>query len=631
MKKGLMTAIVFLLALFALSGCQTNRMDTEGISIQQSALTTLAGGVNAAVSSTTNGGNGPGLSCDGNTGTRWESTQGTDPQWIYWDLGSAKPLTQIVIEWEVASASNYTIEGSSDAAAWTILATVVNSKAVDHLRITNSISGTFRYVKMNGTKRTTPYGYSIWEVYITTAAASSTPVTSPSSAAVSSSSSVVTSSSIVASSSAQGVTQAVISAGSASAYIGTQTAGLSFDNNTGTRWESPSSDPQWIVWDLGSSKVLNKIIIEWEVASANLYQIQGSADSANWVTLATVTNTSTVDHNKVTTPLSGTYRYVRMYGTKRNTPYGYSIWEVYIYVGTSGSSSSTVISSSSISSQVVSSSSSSSGTSTKSPKRGIAYDLANTADLSALSSFTTWWYNWGITPNSGVPANYYQTYGMEYVPMLWGGSTSAADISKIETFILAHPEVKYFMVMNEPNLGGQAYRTPSQAASDWLNYEKVASDLAAQGRTVKIVGPQMTWGNMAGYEDPVVWMDAFIAAYQAANGGRSPKIDYLAFHWYDYGLAAQLDRLTKYGKQLWVTEFANWHTGDGTAAIDTLAKQQAQMLDMVNTCETRSDVVRYGWFTGRWANDVHFTSIFTSTAGQLSGLGQTYSTAPYTH
>ena len=39
-------------------------------------------------------------SCDGNTGTRWESTQGVDPQWIYWDLGSSKSLSRIIIDWK---------------------------------------------------------------------------------------------------------------------------------------------------------------------------------------------------------------------------------------------------------------------------------------------------------------------------------------------------------------------------------------------------------------------------------------------------------------------------------------------------------------------------------------------------
>ena len=105
-------------------------------------------------------------SCDGNTGTRWESTQGVDPQWIYWDLGTNKSLSRIIIEWETASAANYTIQGSNDATNWNILATVTNASQVNHNRITTNLSGSYRYVKMNGTTRTTQYGYSIWETSI---------------------------------------------------------------------------------------------------------------------------------------------------------------------------------------------------------------------------------------------------------------------------------------------------------------------------------------------------------------------------------------------------------------------------------------------------------------------------------
>ena len=93
-------------------------------------------------------------------------------------------------------------------------------------------------------------------------------------------------------------------------------------------------------------------------------------------------------------------------------------------------------------------------------------------------------------------------------------------------------------MLNEPNLVEQANKTPQQAAAFWPGYERIAAETG-----VKIVGPQITWGTMAGYGDPVVWMDAFYAAYRAANGGRDPRIDYLGFHWYDYGLAGQLDRL----------------------------------------------------------------------------------------
>ena len=257
----------------------------------------------------------------------------------------------------------------------------------------------------------------------------------------------------------------------------------------------------------------------------------------------------------------------------------------------------------------------------KSPKRGVAYDFAALADLQALSSGVSWWYNWATRPNSGLPSNAASQVAMDYLPMLWNASY---DAPSVEAYIQANANIKYLLVLNEPNLVDQADMTPAQAAAAWPGYEAVAAATGA-----KIVGPAITWGTMVNYSDPVVWMDAFIAAYQAANGGRSPQIDYLAFHWYDYGLDAQLDRLTKYGKPFWITEMANWHTGD-SAVIDTLAKQEAQMTDMVNTCETRADVFRYAWFTGRQASDPHFTSLLSANAGELTGLGQLYLTLPFT-
>jgi hypothetical protein len=246
--------------------------------------------------------------------------------------------------------------------------------------------------------------------------------------------------------------------------------------------------------------------------------------------------------------------------------------------------------------------------------------------MNAISNGVSWWYNWSYTPNSKVPANYKQTYNMDYIPMLWGGNTSNNDMLVIENFIIKHAEVQYILAMNEPNLTDQANRTPSQAANDWLNYEKVVSDLSAKGRTVYLVGPAMTWGTMQNYSDPVVWLDAFYSAYKSANDGRDPRIDFLAFHWYDYGLNAQLDRLTKYGKKIWVTEMANWNS-----QINSYAKQEAQMTEMVNICESRSDVFRYAWFYGRGSfPDTKFTYLFTQNDGELSELGKLYVSLPFT-
>ena len=256
----------------------------------------------------------------------------------------------------------------------------------------------------------------------------------------------------------------------------------------------------------------------------------------------------------------------------------------------------------------------------KSAKRGVAYDLASAADLQALSPGVSWWYNWGSTPNSGVPNSYVAKYSMDYYPMLWNGSFNA---DQVVAFLGANPSIQYLLVMNEPNVGGQAYLTPQEAAAVWPQYEAVA----ARAR-VKIVGPQITWGNMPNYGDPVAWLDAFYAAYQGANGGRQPIIDFLGFHWYDYGLAGQLDHLAKYNKLIWVTEFANWHNQNDGAQITTLSQQKSQMTSMVATCEGRSDVFRYAWFTGRLSPDPHYDSLLGGS-GQLTELGQLYLSLPY--
>jgi hypothetical protein len=256
----------------------------------------------------------------------------------------------------------------------------------------------------------------------------------------------------------------------------------------------------------------------------------------------------------------------------------------------------------------------------KSAKRGVAYDLVDPSDFAALSPGVSWWYNWSPQPNAQAPTDYVAQYHMDFYPMLWNGNYDAA---ATEAVLLANPGVKFLLVVNEPNIVTQANLTPQQAADLWPGFEAIAAHTG-----VKIVGPAITWGTMPGYADPVVWLDAFYAAYRAANGNRDPQIDYLAFHWYDYGLDAQLNRLTKYGKPFWVTEFANWHSQIDGAQIDTAAKQETQMTDMVAICESRADVVRYAWFTGRMSDDIHFTTLLAAP-GQLTALGQLYLSLPY--
>ena len=101
------------------------------------------------------------------------------------------------------------------------------------------------------------------------------------------------------------------------------------DGNTATRWSSASSDPQWIYVDLLTNYNISEVDLYWEAAYATSFQIQVSPDAANWTTI--YNTTSGIGGTQYLTGLSGTGRYVRMYGTARGTIYGYSLWEFQVF------------------------------------------------------------------------------------------------------------------------------------------------------------------------------------------------------------------------------------------------------------------------------------------------------------
>lgn len=105
------------------------------------------------------------------------------------------------------------------------------------------------------------------------------------------------------------------------------------DGNATTRWASAYADPSWIYVDLGVSYSINRVKITWEAAYGRDYLVQVSPDASSWSTIRTVTGNTSLTNDW--TGLSGTGRYVRMYGTVRGTAWGYSIYELEVY-GTSG-------------------------------------------------------------------------------------------------------------------------------------------------------------------------------------------------------------------------------------------------------------------------------------------------------
>lgn len=101
------------------------------------------------------------------------------------------------------------------------------------------------------------------------------------------------------------------------------------DGSAESRWSSEYSDPQWIYVDLGASINFDKVKLIWEGAYGIAYEIQVSADAQNW---NTVFSESSGDGSEdVITFSKVNARYVRMYGTSRATPYGFSLYEFEVY------------------------------------------------------------------------------------------------------------------------------------------------------------------------------------------------------------------------------------------------------------------------------------------------------------
>jgi hypothetical protein len=262
------------------------------------ATTLLSQGRPATASSVENAGTPASAAVDGNTGTRW-SSQFSDPQWLQVDLGATATVSQVVLNWEAAYASAYQIQVSGDASTWSSIYSTTSGTGGTQ---TLNISGTGRYVRVYGTARATAYGYSLWEFQVYGALGTG----------------------------GCGSTNAALNQPATASSVenaGTP-ASAAVDGNTGTRWSSQFSDPQWLQIDLGSSQQVCEVVLTWEAAYASAYQIQVSGDASTWTSIY---STTTGKGGTETLAASGTGRYLRVYGTARATAYGYSLWELVVH------------------------------------------------------------------------------------------------------------------------------------------------------------------------------------------------------------------------------------------------------------------------------------------------------------
>ncbi|PWJ42906.1 InlB B-repeat-containing protein [Sediminitomix flava] len=302
---------------------------------------------------------------DGNGTSRWESDF-DDDQWLQVDLGESYDLNRVILNWEGAFGKAYEIQVSEDETTWTTVFTETEGNGeIDELLL----SGTGRYVKMQGVERGTGYGYSLWEMEVYGVPAGQSPAVyaiayadayEHSNPATYTAGTAVT----LTNASREGyvfegwftdmaLTQPISEIGTDSqaniwlyakwsedanapqniALGKTTTASsgdgaLAVDGNETSRWESAFNDDQWLYIDLGAKYDVNRVLLNWEGAFGKIYDIQISDDATNWTTIFSETESDGgIDDLEVT----GSGRYVKMLGIERALPYGYSLWEMEVY------------------------------------------------------------------------------------------------------------------------------------------------------------------------------------------------------------------------------------------------------------------------------------------------------------
>ena len=101
------------------------------------------------------------------------------------------------------------------------------------------------------------------------------------------------------------------------------------DKNASSRWASDWNDNQWIEIDLGESREVVIVELQWEAAFAQEYRLQGSDDGSQWFTLANIVGADG-DLDSINLE-NANARFLRMEGIQRGTSYGYSLFSFDVY------------------------------------------------------------------------------------------------------------------------------------------------------------------------------------------------------------------------------------------------------------------------------------------------------------
>lgn len=201
-------------------------------------------------------------------------------------------------------------------------------------------------------------------------------------------------------------------------------------------------------------------------------------------------------------------------------------------------------------------------------------------------------YNWADAKEGTL------TKGVEYVPMLWGSSSTGWSSAARKALKAGSAHLLGF---NEPDLDTQSNLSASRAAR---LYKKHVTPFRTSAH---LISPAITNG---GAPMGLAWLKRFLKECSACG------ISGVALHWYDSAtnvayFKAYLEEAHRANPsmRIWLTEFA----GSGT-----VAEQEAFLKEVIPWMEGKSWLARYSYF-----GDVSGGTLVHSD-GSLTALGETY-------
>ncbi|MFF0742449.1 discoidin domain-containing protein [Streptomyces sp. NPDC004111] len=243
----------------------------------------------SALASSSGSGTRPGAATDGSPLTRWSSRQERAP-WLTVDLGRTRAVGRVRLDWGQEHGRDYDIEVSGDGRTWRTAAERRGRTGPGRDEFTLAAADA-RYVRVRG-REARPVRYTLWSLQV-----------------------------FDVPDLARGGT-----ATASSVEAAHLAAALATDGDPGTRWASRYTDDEWLAVDLGKTRPVRRILLDWEAAAGRDYDLQVSADGTTWRTVAERRGRTTAGEDVVELTAPQDARHVRMLGRGRQSEYGYSLW-----------------------------------------------------------------------------------------------------------------------------------------------------------------------------------------------------------------------------------------------------------------------------------------------------------------